>query len=32
MSDDFAADYIQGMIVQTLGTLEQRLYLTKIEG
>jgi hypothetical protein len=32
MSENFAADYIQGMIVQTLGTLEQRLYLTKIEG
>ncbi|WP_340023984.1 ROK family transcriptional regulator [Paenibacillus sp. FSL K6-1096] len=32
LSDDFAADYIQGMIVQTLGTLEQRLYLTKIKG
>ncbi|QUL52508.1 ROK family protein [Paenibacillus tritici] len=31
-SNDFAADYIQGMIVQTLGTLEQRLFLTKIEG
>lgn len=32
LSEDFAADYIQGMIVQTLGTLEQRVYLTKIEG
>lgn len=32
LSGDFSADYIRGMIVQTLGTLEQRLYLTKLEG
>ncbi|AIQ41944.1 ROK family transcriptional regulator [Paenibacillus sp. FSL R7-0297] len=32
LSEDFAADYIQGMIVQTLGTLEQGLKLTKSEG
>lgn len=32
LSGDFAADYIQGMIVQTLGTLEQGLHLTKLEG
>ncbi|MNE22278.1 hypothetical protein D3C80_1154800 [compost metagenome] len=31
LTEDFAADYLQGMIVQTLRTLEPSLQLTKSE-